>query len=237
MANSDKKVIALRPANDPGRGAAKTASEPAINLPPAVKVLCLLLIAVFCLQEFMSEEMSSLMVMTLGFIPARYSGAMEFAGSLDVAGAILAPLTYMFLHGGWLHLATNVGMLMAFGAGVEKSLGSKRFLIIYLVSGIAGAVAQFLVTPGSDMPLIGASGGVSGLFGAIVMLMHRRGFLGEGKGHRNLIATIVAFLALSVFFGFFGVPGAGGSIAWLVHIAGFFAGLGLYVALTRVEKR
>lgn len=243
MSNSENgKVIELRPANDRGgdrgsdRGGApdkisadKIPPEPAINLPPAVKTLCVAMIAAFCIQQLIPEQMNVELVMTLGFIPARYSGHADF-----IWGAVVAPLTYMFLHGGWLHLLSNIAMLMAFGTGVEKHLGLKRFLIIFTVSGIAGAFGQFAVTPANDMPLIGASGGISGLFGAVMMLLYRRGILGDS--YKSLFPMVAAFVLFSVFFGFFGMPGAEGSIAWLVHIAGFFAGFGLYFVLMRPQK-
>lgn len=232
------KIIELRPANDRGGPAAMervsaeraAASEPAINLPPAVKALCVAMIAAFCIQQLISEEMNAQLVTTLGFVPARYSGHADF-----IWGAAAAPLTYMFLHGGWLHLISNIAMLMAFGAGIEKYLGLKRFLIIFTVSGLVGALGQFLVTPSNDMPLIGASGGISGLFGAVMMLLYRRGALGDS--YKSLVPMVAAFVLFSAFFGFFGMPGAEGSIAWIVHIAGFFAGFGAYLVMMVLQKR
>lgn len=227
--NENGKVIELRPANDRGTGTDKAVSEPAINLPRGVKALCVAMVAVFGIQQLIPAEMNVQLVTMLGFIPARYSGHADF-----IWGAAFAPVAYMFLHGGWLHLISNTVMLMAFGAGVEKHLGLKRFMIIFFVSGIAGALGQFLVTPSNDLPLVGASGGISGLFGAVMMLLYSRGIL--GNSYKSLFPMVAAFVLFSVFFGFFGMPGAEGSIAWLVHIAGFFAGFGLYFVLMRPKK-
>lgn len=214
----DDNIIPL-PSRTPEVRGDEGAAEPAINLPPVTKWLCAILIAVTVVQEFVSGETADWLMMTFGFVPARYNGDVPLE-----AAALAAPVTYMFLHGGWLHLLTNVGMLMAFGAGLERAVGPRRFLAIYFFSGIVGAAAQYAVSPDFAMPLVGASGGVSGLFGAMVLVLHRWGQLGTGTG--RLLPVIVMWIAFSVFFGFFGMPGAGGQIAWVPHVAGFLAGMG-----------
>lgn len=222
---NDDKVIVLKPVNDRGTAPKNTgANEPAINLPPVTKAMCLLLVAVFLVQYVAPEYISEAMIWWGSFIPARLAAG-EVLGFTSL-------FTYMFLHGGWLHLAANVGMLMAFGAGLEKAMGAKKLSIIYFLGGIGGALVQFIFAPHDLLPLIGASGGVSGLFGALVMLMHARGMMGEG-GYGRLLPLIAIWVALSVFFGIFGVPGSESSIAWVVHLGGFFAGLAAYPLLQR----
>lgn len=194
-----------------------TPSEPILRLPPVVKALVLLNLVVFLLQQALSVET----VYALSFIPARYFGDMPF----DFFAAI-SLVTHLFLHGGWLHLAVNLGMLMAFGAGLEQAMGVRKFLILYFLCGILGTASHLLFFWDSASPLIGASGAISGLFGGILMLLQQQGSI--GTGYKKLFPVIMIWITTSVFFGFFGVPGTESNIAWVVHIGGFFAGLLLF---------
>src|SRR5246127_2342544 len=81
--------------------------------------------------------------------------------------------TSMFLHGGWLHLIGNMLYLWIFGKGVESGLGGARFLIFYLLCGPAAALAQALMDPSSDVPMVGASGAIAGVLGAYLVLHPR----------------------------------------------------------------
>jgi len=83
------------------------------------------------------------------------------------------PLTSMFLHGGWLHLIGNMWFLWVFGNNVEDSMGHARYLAFYLLCGLAAAAAQTFVSPGSILPMVGASGAISGVMGAYVILYPR----------------------------------------------------------------
>ena len=131
------------------------------------------------------------------------------------------PVTYQFLHGGWVHLGVNMLSLAAFGAPVERTLGPVRFLLFYLTAGIvAGAVHVMFFADSSD-PVIGASGAISGIFGGVLMLMRSSGRL------TSLLPIAGIWIALNVFFGMSSAtPGAGGEpVAWLAHVAGFVYGL------------
>jgi membrane associated rhomboid family serine protease len=85
----------------------------------------------------------------------------------------LTPLTSMFLHGGWLHLLGNVLFLYIFGDNIEDSLGRSRFLIFYVLCGLAAAAAQIAINPGSPVPMVGASGAISGVLGAYLRIYPR----------------------------------------------------------------
>lgn len=206
---------------------ASSPREPVLRLPPAVKILCLLLIGMGVVQQLMPDDGLTFM---LAFVPARYTdGAFEWA-------EIFSPVTHLFVHGGWLHIGVNLGMLMAFGAGLEKEIGAKKCLILFFAGGLAGALSHFALAPHSPYPLIGASGAISALFGAVVMMMYRQGALGAG-GYRRLLPFVLAWIGLSLFFGFFGMPGAGGDIAWATHIGGFLAGLALFDPVSKIKSR
>ena len=199
----------------------KLSPPPLINLPPFTKALCLLLLVFGVIQLLAPEDMIMPFMIQLAMIPARVA-------SLDVL-ALPTFVTHMFLHGGWLHLLMNVLMLAAFGAGLEKAIGAKRTAAIFFLSGVIGALAHFAVQINSPHPLIGASGGVSGLFGALCYWMTQNNMLqNQGRGLKALLPLIIIWVVTSIFFGMFGMPGAGGMIAWVTHVAGFLAGIVLY---------
>jgi membrane associated rhomboid family serine protease len=197
-------------------------SEPVLNLPPVVRRMCLGLFLITLILRIVDARTLWVLVMTLGFVPGRYTGVIAFDWP-----TVLSPVTHLFIHAGWLHLFVNMGMLMAFGAALEQSMGARRFLILYILSGIAGAFTQVLFYPHSVTPLIGASGAISGLFAGVLMMMYRQGMMGPGGYHR-LLPVVAVWIVVSLFFGFFGMPGADGAIAWTAHIGGFLAGFVLF---------
>jgi membrane associated rhomboid family serine protease len=198
------------------RGSGRGTGERAINLPPAVLWLILINVAVQAVRSLLLDETTDdLLVLNFGLVPASYTAG----GSL--VSQVLAPFTYQFLHGNWLHLGINMVSLAAFGAPVERLLGIPRFVAFYLSAGIVAGFVQVLVYSGSHDPVIGASGAVSGVFGAVLMLMRYVGNL------PSLYPVAGIWIALNVFFGFFGgMPGAGGAqVAWAAHVGGFLYGL------------
>ena len=197
----------------PGRGR----GERAINLPPAVMWLIVINVAVQVERSvLLNEETDNAIILTFGLIPAAYT-----SGSGDLLSQIAAPITYQFLHGGWMHLGINMVTLAAFGAPVERLLGVRRFVLFYLSAGIVAGVVQIVLYPASVDPVIGASGAISGVFGGVLMLMRYVGSL------PSLYPVAGIWIALNVFFGLFGgMPGAGGEqIAWAAHVGGFVYGL------------
>lgn len=226
-AAGQKARLAPAPANDGPSLPQHAGSEPVLNLPPGVKYLSLLLILCMLPRYVLSDAALFDVYMNFGFVPARYTGILPADWR-----AVVAPVTHMFLHGGWLHIGVNIGMLMAFGSALEKAIGLKRAAVIYFVSGALGAALHAAVLPGDIAPLIGASGGISGLFGGMLILMFRSGMLG-GQGYRRLLFLIAVWIGISLAFGYTGMPGADGKVAWTAHVGGFLAGLALYPLLVR----
>ena len=145
--------------------------------------------------------------------------------------AWITVLTSMFLHGGWLHLLGNMLFLWIFGNNVEDRLGRLRFIPFYLICGTVAALTQALGDSNSDIPLIGASGAISGILGAYLLLYPRAMVL-------TLILPIFlvpipAWLMLGIYFllQFVYLGGeatvGGGGVAYLAHIGGFVAGIAL----------
>ncbi|MFO1082827.1 MAG: rhomboid family intramembrane serine protease [Reyranellaceae bacterium] len=197
----------------PGRGA----GERAINLPPTVLWLIVVNVIVQVARSvLLSDDADIALIQQFGFVPAAYTGS-----SADLLSQVAAPITYQFLHGGWMHLVVNMVSLAAFGAPVERLLGGRRFLLFYLSAGIVAGVVHAVLSPSSIEPVIGASGAISGVFGGVLMLLRRVGSL------TSLLPVAAVWIGLNVFFGLVGgTPGADGEqVAWVAHIGGFVYGL------------
>lgn len=200
------------------RGPERSSGERAINLPPAILWLILINVAVQAVRSFLlGEQADNELILSLGLVPASYTS--QQGG--DLLSMIAAPLTYQFLHGGWLHLGINMVSLAAFGAPVERLLGARRFIAFYLSAGIVAGLAHVAFYPDSVDPVVGASGAVSAVFGAVLIMMRHIGSL------PSLLPVAGIWIGLNVFFGIFGgTPGAEGEpVAWVAHIGGFVFGL------------
>ena len=196
----------------PGRGA----GERAINLPPAVLWLIGINVAIQLVRSVLGDDVDTALIQQFGLVPAAYGG-----GSSDLLSQVAAPITYQFLHGGWMHLVVNMVTLAAFGAPVERLLGARRFVLFYLSAGIVAGFVHVLMFSDSTDPVIGASGAISGVFGGVLMLMRYIGSL------TSILPVAAIWIGLNVFFGVFGgTPGAAGEqVAWVAHIGGFVYGL------------
>ncbi len=204
----------------------KPPREPMINLPPATKFMVLAWLGLHLLTTMLLTPPQIYdTYMMLGFVPGWYSGALPFSWP-----ALTGPLTYAFLHGSWPHVLMNSVMMMAFGAGMERAAGTKNMFVIFFASSLCAALIHGLFFSGSTEPVIGASGGISGLFGALLVMLNRAGALGGGGGtpgtKKSLWPLVLLWLAITVAFGFMQAPG-GGTIAWAAHIGGFLCGLAL----------
>jgi membrane associated rhomboid family serine protease len=172
-------------------------------------------------------------VLGYGAIPAVLFGHAALPPELERLPAWMTLITSMFLHGGLMHLIGNMVFLWVLGDNVEDALGHARYLVFYAASGVAAALSHAGLEPTSQVPMIGASGAISGVMGAYLMLHPRA-----------MIATLVfrfvmhlpAFVVLGLWIAFQFVnaamadPGRGG-VAWWAHIGGFFAGAILIVPM------
>ena len=125
---------------------------------------------VFLWQSSLGAKAGEIALYQYGMIPARLFGMAKLRSHLVPIPASATVLTSMFLHGGWLHLGLNMLFLWVFGGKVEDSMGHSRFLAFYLLCGVAAAVAQAVMNPGSTLPMVGASGAISGVLGAYFLL-------------------------------------------------------------------
>jgi membrane associated rhomboid family serine protease len=142
-------------------------------------------------------------------------------------------ITSMFLHANLLHVAGNMLFLWIFGNNVEDKLGELKFLIVYFASGIGGSLLQIYITPNSTIPMLGASGAISGLLAAYVLYFPRARILTFVVPF--FIFTLPAFvfigywIALQALNAFLNIGAIGGGVAFFAHVGGF--GTGLILAL------
>lgn len=172
-------------------------------------------------------------VLSLGVTPAALLGNKPLPPELALASPVITLLTSQFLHGGWMHLIGNMLYLWIFGNNVEDAMGHVRFAIFYFLSGIAAALAQAIPNPDSALPMIGASGAISGVLGAYLLLYpHARVLVLIPFGFYSRLVHVPAMLALGFWFvlqlvnSALADPRAGG-VAWGAHIGGFVAGMAL----------
>lgn len=168
-----------------------------------------------------------------GLVPARYTSlaAWEYFGP---ASQFTALVSFMFLHGGWMHLLGNMLSLYIFGDNVEDRLGHVRYLLFYLGGGIISGLSHLLLNPGSTVPTIGASGAVAAVMGAYFLLYPRAKVLTlVPLLFIPLFFEIPAFVFLGLWFLMQFLNATGGNaaaIAWWAHIGGFLFGMGWILA-------
>lgn len=179
-------------------------------------------------------------VYMFGVIPAVLFHEAELPESLAVIPPFATVFSSMFLHGGFMHLAGNMLYLWIFADNVEDSMGHTRFIVFYFLCGIAAAMAQAVPEPSSQVPMIGASGAISGVLGAYMLLFPRArvllgmplGFVIVQLGRFPAIWVLAAWFLMQLAMGTLSATRAPdqGGIAFGAHIGGFIAGL-ILVAL------
>ncbi|URD61310.1 rhomboid family intramembrane serine protease [Sphingomonas sp. KRR8] len=160
----------------------------------------------------------------MGFIPARASGILDLSSAVPV---LLTPFSCTLVHGGLLHLLFNMMMLLLCGIAVERVLGAQGLVVIYLVSAVTSALAQWAVLPLGVIPVIGASGAISGVIGAYALSFGRPKQVSRNPSINRLIHIVwlaVAWTVLQIGVGY-AAGTEGMMLATPAHIAGFITGL------------
>jgi membrane associated rhomboid family serine protease len=195
---------------------------------PVVNTLLILTnVIVFLYQSTLSRHQSEAFVLANATIPNHIRSALNGHGSLEAG--LLTIITSMFLHGGFLHIAGNMLFLWIFGDNVEDYFGHLPYLLFYFVCGIGSGIAHILFNFHSSLPALGASGAISGVMGAYIILYPRA---------RVLTLVFIFFIPLPAFIilGYWfllqfvaGVSTVGasatGGVAWWAHIGGFLMGM------------
>jgi membrane associated rhomboid family serine protease len=235
-----------RPAPPPGQGFAYTVTPlrperkppppprhgqpPMFNVPRGVAWLVGLNVAVHLLRLILSPEADFRLLLFFGVVPVRY----QVWEAVGLTG-LLAPVTYQFLHGGWGHLGANMLGLLMFGAGVEQRIGTARMIVFGLACGVIAALVHCLVYPEAALPVIGASGAISGLFGGALRLMVGLGGLSAAARDRQVLIFAAVWIAFEAITR--GGMGQVEGVAWVAHIGGFVAGLFLFKYFERPPFR
>lgn len=191
-------------------------------------------VLIFFYQLF-SPEGLQYHVLRMGAIPYELTHFRSLAiPSVSRLFPPLTLLTAMFLHGGFLHLGGNMLYLWIFGNNIEDYLGPLRFILFYIICGLAASLTHIIFNPNSTVPMIGASGAVAGILGAYLILYPQARVLTLVFLFIfiEIVPVPAAFFLLLWFFLQVMNVGLGGGVAWFAHIGGFLAG----VFLIRIFK-
>ena len=179
-------------------------------------------------------------VRVFGAVPSALFGG----ESLSPVPPMLTLATSMFLHGGVMHIGGNMLYLWIFGNNIEDVMGHGRFILFYLLCGVAAAYAHAVTAPDSLVPMIGASGAISGVLGAYLLLFPRARVLtlipfGIVMHMEYIPAAwlLGLWILLQFFNGTLSLGGGGGGVAWFAHVGGFLAGMALIHAFVRRRPR
>ena len=180
-------------------------------------------------------------VCNYGLIPGELTLSLEPGTSFPMGDGLVCAtdpgrqplhlITSMFLHGSWMHIIGNMWFLWLFGNNVEDSMGRMRFVVFYLVCGLTAAFAQVLTSPDSPIPMVGASGAISGVMGGYLLLYPRvRVFAIVFLGFFITTIAVPAWVMLGYWFlvqllsGWTSIGVEGGGVAFWAHVGGFVAG-------------
>jgi membrane associated rhomboid family serine protease len=208
--------------------------EPVFNLPGVILLLIGICTAVQVFRLYVLDPRQDMeFMLDYAFVPLRYTGpyAIDFY-------AFISPVTYAFLHGSWTHLFVNMIWLAAFGSPLANRMGVWRFLLFWIFTALVAALFHFLAHMTGNMPVVGASGAISGMMGAASRFGFRMGRLDDRPafagpmlsiGQALMSRTVIVFLAVWFVVNLLAgmgwmTPGIDSPIAWQAHIGGFVAG-------------
>ncbi len=212
---------------------------PRFRTPYVTYFLIAINVAVFLFEVMLGPAAREQFIFQFGVIPAEITGWFGGVRGFTAAGAVLPILTSMFLHASWLHLIGNMWVLWIFGDNIEDHLGHFKYLVFYLVTGVAAALLHTALNPAMRIPSVGASGAIAGVMGAYFVLFPS--------------ARVLTIVPLFIFITFLWLPAwivlgywfvlqfltgaatsiaatsrtTGGGIAFWAHVGGFVAGIAL----------
>ncbi len=186
-------------------------------------------ILIFIFQKNLGYHFEQKTILSFGMIPAVLFNIKQLSNDLEIIPAYMTLLSSMFLHGGWMHLIGNMTYLYIFGDNIEDVFGKFKFIFFYISCGIFAGLCQALFDIKSEVPMIGASGAISGVLGAYLILFPKK----EIKIFFWFFIFIKIFripamyvIGCWIFFQFFNLNNSEESnIAYLAHIGGFIAGI------------
>ena len=197
------------------------------NLPVVTKYMALAFVMIHIVMVWgVDESMRMSVIQSFGFVAANY-----IQGSAPFWQLLVSPFSYAFLHGDWMHIGFNVVMLLALGAMFERIIGARLFLLVFFACSLSGALLSFVLASDSAIPIVGAAGGLSGLFAGMIIVFHARGIYGpiSPKLARYGVLPLLGFwLGVMILMGLLM-----GGIAWQAHVGGFLCGVVLMMFARR----
>jgi len=210
---------------------------PARRTPVVTWALIAINVLVFLYEKSLPPRALEDLVFLRGLVPARYTDPGWAASAGFPPDHYLSFLTCMFLHGSWLHVIGNMWSLWIFGDNVEDRMGPLRFLLFYVLCGLAAGVLHVVTNASSQVPTVGASGAIAGVLGAYFILFpHARVLTLVPLLFIPFFFELPAIVFLLIWFGLqllqawsgLGAEGMGGGVAWWAHVGGFAAGILLH---------
>lgn len=215
--------------------------NPTQGTPLVTLMLIGICIAVFLYQTNLSQQAAELFAFQYGAIPAIVFGQASLPEEAVAIPVALTLVSSMFLHGSWMHLLGNMLYLWIFGNNIEDVMGHAKFVLFYVLSGILAALSHALTDPSSQIPMVGASGAISAVLGAYILLFPRAHVLVllPMIGMTRVAAGIVLgmWFVTQLISGGMSMGAAGGGVAFFAHIGGFIAGMALIGLFKRKEVR
>ena len=211
--------------------------NPTSNKPIITYFLIGICILIFLIQISSQSYKTGQLFYSYGLIPSVLMGNNQLPMDLYVVPAYVTIFTSMFMHGGFMHLIGNMLYMWIFADNIEDSLGPKKFIIFYLLSGIGAAMTQVLMDTHSQIPMVGASGAIGGILGAYlinhpnakVLVLIPFGFFSQ-------LIKIRALYVLGFWF-ILQFISSGGGVAYAAHIGGFVSGMILILFFNKKGKR
>jgi len=210
---------------------------------PLITILLIISCVLIFMWQLSLGKNGQAAVYIFGATPAVLFGLKSLPPETALIPAWSTAITSMFLHGGWMHLLGNMLFLWIFGNNIEDAMGKKRFIVFYLLCGLAALMANALPNPHSTIPMIGASGAISGVLGAYLLLFpHARVLVAIPFGifiHTTRLPAgwVLAFWFVLQIINSMLNAGQQGGVAWGAHIGGFVAGMVLIPFFKRRDVR
>jgi membrane associated rhomboid family serine protease len=217
-----------------------------------IALITLTLLSWIMLQGIGKEPELSASVCTLGVVPGELLQLLPTGTALRLTPTLYCTMgsipnwyttiTYMFMHGGWLHLLGNLWFLWVFGRSVEDSMGPLRFITFYLLCGLAAAGLQIAFAPASSIPMVGASGAIGGVMGAYLILYPKVRvnmliflFIFITTIRIPAMFMLIYWLLVQLFGGLASIGNDFGGVAFWAHIGGFVAGAAIVWLFVKPE--
>jgi membrane associated rhomboid family serine protease len=211
--------------------------NPTLSRPTVTYFLIGMCVAIFFMQLGSESYRTGQLFYSYGLVPSVLMGHDQLPADLYAVPAFLTIFSSMFMHGGWIHLIGNMWYMKIFADNIEDNLGSRNFIIFYILCGIGAAMSQVLTDTHSQIPMIGASGAIGGVLGAYMINYPRAKVLVLIPYIIITIIKIRALYVLGFWFILQFISHGEGAVAYAAHIGGFVSGMVLILFFNKKVRR